>query len=80
MIPVQKPRDLLYREAAQEQVAQLVQLRIRPFPLHGRRLVVCAGRLRIEDRGADPAEERILFGISRAAEECAEFYISHLTA
>jgi hypothetical protein len=32
VIPAQAVRDLLYREAAQEHAAKLVQLRIRPFP------------------------------------------------
>jgi hypothetical protein len=77
VIPAQKTRDLLDREAAHEHVAQLVQLRIRPFPLYGRRFVVRAGRLRIEDRGADQAQQRFVLGISWPAEECTDFYIGH---
>ena len=80
VIPAQKTRDLLDREAAHEHVAQLVQLRIRPFPLHGRRFVVRADRLRIEDRGADQAQQRFVLGISWPAEECTDFYVGHLTA
>ena len=80
VIPAQKTRDLLDREAAHEHVAQLVQLRIRPFPLYGRRFGVRAGRLWIEDRGADQAQQRFVLGISWPAEECTDFYIGHLTA
>ena len=52
----------------------------RPFPLHGRRFVVRADRLRIEDRGADQAQQGFVLGISWPAEECTDFYIGHLTA
>ena len=31
--------------------------------------------VRIEDRGTYQAQQRFVLGISRAAEECAEFYI-----
>jgi hypothetical protein len=73
VIPAQKTRDLLDREAAHEHVAQLVQLRIRPFPLYGRRFGVRAGRLWIEDRGADQAQQRFVLGISWPAEEMHRF-------
>ena len=82
VIPPEKLRDLLYREAAHEHVTQLVQLRIRPFPdgVHGRWFVARLRALRTEDRGANQAKERVLFGISRAAEERAHFYVGHLPA
>jgi hypothetical protein len=82
MIPAQPTCDLLNREAAHEHVTQLVQLLIRPFPagVLGRRLDVSHGPLRIQDRGTDQAQKRFVLRISRAAEERAEFYISHATA
>src|SRR4051812_46987769 len=51
LVPAQNSRDLLYREAAQEQVAQLGQLRIRPFFLGAWRSVPYRGAWRIDDRG-----------------------------
>jgi hypothetical protein len=58
VIPAQKSRDLLDREAAHEHIAQLGQLRIRPFPfrVHGRLFVLNGGALRIDDRGPNNAE------------------------
>ncbi|HEX3412386.1 MAG TPA: hypothetical protein VHT00_11750 [Stellaceae bacterium] len=52
-VPAQNLRDLLYREAAHKQVAQLGQLRIGPFPpgIRGRRVVLNRGAVRIDDRG-----------------------------
>jgi len=35
--------------------------------------------VRIEDQGADQAEEGVLFVISRPAEEGVEVYLGHLT-
>jgi hypothetical protein len=69
-VPVIAPQtvpNLLNREAAHEQVAQLVQLPIRPFPpgVHGRRLIVRLGPERIEDRGPYQAQQRFALGISR---------------
>jgi hypothetical protein len=48
VIPAQPPRDLVYRDAANEHLAQCVHLRIRPLSagIHGQRFV---GPLRIED-------------------------------
>ena len=82
VIPAQKAGDLLHWEAANEHVAQLVQLLIRPFPagVHGRRFIVRLGPPWIKDRGTYQAQQRFVLGISRAPEECAEFYIRHLTA
>ena len=49
VVPAQKSRDLLYREAAHKHVAQLGQLRVRPFPfrVRGRLFVRNSGVLRI---------------------------------
>jgi len=81
VIPAQKLRDLLYREAAHEQVAQPGQLRIRPFSASFRgRFVPNLGPLRIDDQGADPAEESLLFGMGWPAQEVADFDIRNLTA
>jgi hypothetical protein len=57
IIPTQNPRDLLNREAAQEQFAQLAQLRIRPFfASFRRRFVLNLGPSRIDDRGPNDPE------------------------
>jgi hypothetical protein len=58
VIPAQNPRDLFYREAAHQHVAQLGQLRLGPFPfgVHGRLFVLSRGALRINDRGPNDAE------------------------
>jgi hypothetical protein len=63
----QKSRDLLYREAAHKHVAQLGQLRVRPFPFRvsGRLFVLNSGALRIDYRGANDAESSFLFGMRR---------------
>jgi hypothetical protein len=65
LVPAQNSRDLLYREAAQEQVAQLGQLRIRPLPdgVHWRRFVVS-----VRPRGA-----RIDAPIRRNSASCSGF-------
>jgi hypothetical protein len=78
VIPAQKSRDLLYQEAAQEHLTQLLQLGIRPFPPgdHARSL----GPLWIDDERADHAEERLSLGTLRPANEIVDFYIGHLTA
>lgn len=82
MIPAQKSRDLLHRKAAHEHVAKLGQLRIRPFPcgVHGRGFGVSVSALWIEHQGTDQAQERDLFGTSRAAEERTDFDIRYLAA
>jgi len=49
------------------------------LPVSGR-FVLSIGRPRIEDQGADQAQEGVVFGISRPAEEGADFYITHLPA
>src|SRR5437588_12848674 len=51
LIPTQPPRDLVYRDAATEHLAQRVHLRIRPLSagIHGQRFVICLGPPRIED-------------------------------
>jgi hypothetical protein len=58
VVPTQKSRDLLYREAAHKQVTQLGQLCIGPFPpgVRRRQLVLNRGAVRIDDRGPDDAE------------------------
>jgi hypothetical protein len=78
VIPAQKSRDLLHRKAAHEHVAKLGQLRIRPFPcgVHGRRFGVSVSALWIEHQGTNQAQERDLFGTSRAAEERTDFDIT----
>jgi hypothetical protein len=65
VVPAQNSRDLLYREAAQEQVAQLGQLRIGPFPpgVRGRRFVLNRGAVGIDDGGPNDAKESRLFGM-----------------
>ena len=75
VIPAQKTRDLLDREAAHEHIAQRVQLPIRPFPagVHGRRFIVRLGPPWIKDRGAYQAQQRFVLGISWPAEECTDF-------
>ena len=82
MIPAQKSRDLLHRKAAHEHVAKVGQLRIQPFPcgVHGRRFGVSVGALWIEHQGTNQAQERDLFGTSRAAEERTDFDIRYLAA
>jgi len=82
VIPAQKSRDLIYRQAMHEHVAQLKHFLIRPFlgDVRARRLGISVGALRIEDQGADPSQERVLFGISWPVEERPDFYICHLTA
>jgi len=82
VIPAQKSSDLLHRKAAHEHVAKLGQLRIRPFPcsVHGRRFGVSVGALWIEHQGTNQAQERDLFGTSRAAEERTDFDIRYLDA
>jgi hypothetical protein len=47
-IPAQPPRDLVYRDATNEHLAQRVHLRIRPLSA-GQRFVICLGPPRIED-------------------------------
>ena len=78
VIPTQKLGDLLDRETAYEHIAQLAQLRIRPFPPSVRSwgFVFNLGALWIDDEGADDPEECIPLGISWLAEELAYFYIS----
>ena len=51
MIPAEPPRDLVYRDATNEHLAQRVHLRIRPLSagIHGQRFVICLGPPRIED-------------------------------
>jgi hypothetical protein len=58
MVPAQKSCDLLNREAKHKHVAQLGQLRVRPFPfrVRGRLFVINSGALRIDDRGPNDAE------------------------
>ena len=81
VIPAQTTRDFLYREPAHEHFPQLAQLPIRPFRAgdHGHPFTIRLGPARIEDRGTDQAQKRFVLGISRAAEECAEFYIGDVT-
>jgi hypothetical protein len=75
VIPAQTARDFLYRDAANEHLAQRAHLRIRPLSagIHGQRSVICLGSPRIEDRGPYQAQQRFVLGISRAAEECGDF-------
>jgi hypothetical protein len=63
-ISVQKLRDLLYREAAHEHVAQRGQVRIGPFPLGVRagRFVLNRGVPRIDDRGPNDASRAFCSG------------------
>lgn len=77
---MQTARDLLYREAAQEHLAQLGQLRIRPFPfrVHDRLFVLNRGALWIDDRGPNDAEESFLFAMGWPAQEVADFEIRNL--
>ena len=58
VISTQNSRDLFYRQAAHEHVAQLGQLCIGPFPpgVRRRQLVLNRGAVRIDDRGPDDAE------------------------
>jgi hypothetical protein len=58
VISTQNSRDLFYRQAAHEHVAQLDQVRIGPFPLGVRAwwFVLNCGALRIDDRGPNDAE------------------------
>jgi hypothetical protein len=58
VVPAQNSRDLLYREVAYKQLAQLGQVRIGPFPpgVRGRRVVLNRGAVRIDDRGPNEAE------------------------
>jgi hypothetical protein len=72
--PAQKSRDLLYREAAHEHVAQLGQLRIRPFPAGvPARWFLSLGPLRIDDERANQPEERISLGTLRPPKEIVGF-------
>jgi hypothetical protein len=82
VIPTQKSRDLLYREPAHKHVAQLGQLRIRPFSsgVHGWRFVLNPGPLRIDDERADHPEERISLRVLWPAKEIGDFYIAHPAA
>jgi hypothetical protein len=82
VIPAQTMCDFLDREAANEHVAQLAQRWLRPFPgdRDARHFGVSVGGVTIEHRGANQAQERVLFGMRWPAQECADFDIRNLTA
>jgi hypothetical protein len=46
----------------------------------GRRVLICHGALRIDDRGTDQAQQGFMLGISVPTEECADINVSHVTA
>ena len=81
LVPPKTKRDFRNREAAQEHVAQLLQLRIRPFVAGAHAWwFLSLGPLRMDDKCADHPEKRFSLGTLRPAKKLVDFYNGHPTA